>query len=142
MERLKKFLWRGKLRKAATIVISGFVVLVVIGAIASAFEEEKEDDKSAPPAVSRSETSTPEPTETPEPTTPEVQEQDEITQQIAALYPEAHPIWVDCVVITHDEGDELIPQELIESCGQPEAWKWFVPLAAEQFPQESSTWID
>ena len=68
MERLKRVLWRGKLRKAATIVVGGFVVLVVIGAIASAFEEEKEDDKSAPPAALRSETSTPEPTEAAEPT--------------------------------------------------------------------------
>lgn len=68
MSRVKDFLWRGKLRKAATILVGGFIVLIIIGAIASAFEEEKENGASAPPAALRSETSTPEPTKAAEPT--------------------------------------------------------------------------
>ena len=66
MKRLLRFLWRGKLRKAATVVVGTFVVLIVIGAIASAFEEE--DKTSTPPASSLSEITTPEPTETAEST--------------------------------------------------------------------------
>ncbi len=65
MDRLKQFLWRGRLRKAATIVVGPFVVLVIISAIASAFQEE---DKSTPPASQPEATarkvSTPEPTAT------------------------------------------------------------------------------
>lgn len=71
MARLKRFLWRGKLRKAATILVGGFVVLVIISSIASAFQGE---GKSLPPASQPDATSTkvatPEATKTVKPTSP------------------------------------------------------------------------
>ena len=66
ISRLKNFLWRGKLRKIATIVVAAFVVLIVIGVIANALENEKEGDGST--EALRSEVTTPEPAETAEPT--------------------------------------------------------------------------
>lgn len=67
MDQLKGFLWRGKLRKAATILIGGFVVLVIISGVVGAFQEE---GKGSPPASEPEATSTkvdtPEPTSLPE----------------------------------------------------------------------------
>lgn len=130
-ERLAVVYWLTKLGTKTKWVLSlgvvGFIGLVIL----SAALDSAKDEEAGPPASEAVVTDT-----------TEVQEQDEITKQIAALYPEAYPDWVQCAGMMYDEGDELVDQETVEICGQPEAWKSFVPLAAEQFPQEPSTWID
>lgn len=127
-ERLAVVYWLTKLGTKTKWMLGlgvvGFIGLIILGAALDPANEGKTD-----PPASKAITEA-----------PEVQEQDEITQQIAALYPEAHPNWVDCVSTSYAGGEELVSQEALELCGQPEAWKSFVPLAAEQFPQESLTW--
>ena len=132
-ERLAVIYWLAKLGTKTKWTLGfgvvAFIGLIILGSVSAALDSAN-DGKTDPPA---SEVIT---------QAPEVQEQKEISQQVAALYPEASSIWVECAESTYEEGDELMDADIIEMCGAPRAWKLFVPMLTEQFPQKSLAWID